>query len=260
MRNPGRFIQSISESSFDAWTKFYKQDENAPNAIVSYYVKGALVAFGLDMELRMRTSDRVNLDNLMRALWERFGKHNIGVPENGVEKLANELAETDLSDFFNRFVHATDELPLAEWFTVVGVGFCLRAAQNSDDQGGYGENTTTEKVPLVLGACTRSGSLFVEITHVITGGAAHKAGLSSGDRIIALDGVQVRPDTLAKRIEQGREGAARKIHAFRRDELMTFELIPQRAQLDTCDLWLLDKSSLSDMQKKRRNAWLVRMG
>src|SRR5699024_9516171 len=51
-RAPGRLKQSVAESSFDTWTRFYKQDENSPNAIVSYYSKGALVALGLDLFIR----------------------------------------------------------------------------------------------------------------------------------------------------------------------------------------------------------------
>ena len=257
MRGTGRSIQSIAESSFDAWTKFYKQDENAPNAIVSYYAKGGLVAFGLDMELRNRTAESVCLDDLMRALWEQFGRPGIGVPEDGVERLANELAATDLSVFFERYVHGTDELPLVDWFASVGVGFVLRAARGPDDQGGCTDNARTPGVsPLALGARTRGDGPFAEITHVYNGGAAHNAGLSAGDRIVALDGIQVKPESLSKRIEQGREGAAIAIHAFRRDELMTFDLFPQHAVLDTCDLWLVDESSLTVTQKNRRAAWL----
>ena len=259
MRGIGRLTQSIAESSFDAWTKFYKQDENAPNAIVSYYAKGGLVAFGLDMELRAHTSERVCLDNLMRALWKRFGERDIGVPEDGIEALATELAGADLSWFFDRYVHGTDELPLVDWFSSVGVAIRLRAAKQPQDLGGYGDDPATlNKVPLVLGAHTSSSdnSPFVEITHVQSNGAAHRAGLSFGDRIVALDGIQVSSGTLAKRIELAGEGTAMKIHAFRRDELMTFELIPQPANSDTCDLWLREESSLTEDQIKRRNAWL----
>jgi predicted metalloprotease with PDZ domain len=74
LRTPGRRRQSIAESSFDAWTKFYKQDENSPNAVVSYYSKGALVAFGLDVALRVRSGDTLSLDDLMRRLWVRYGQ------------------------------------------------------------------------------------------------------------------------------------------------------------------------------------------
>ena len=49
LRDPGRQAQSVADSSFDAWIKYYRQDENTPNAVVSYYPKGALVALALDL-------------------------------------------------------------------------------------------------------------------------------------------------------------------------------------------------------------------
>ena len=72
LRTPGRSRQSVADSSFDAWIKYYRQDENSPNAIVSYYVKGALVALALDLTLRRES--RITLDDVMRALWQRYGE------------------------------------------------------------------------------------------------------------------------------------------------------------------------------------------
>src|SRR3569833_4740185 len=73
-RTSGRFKQSLAESSFDAWIKLYKQDDNAPNAIISYYSKGALVALALDLLIRRDTRNARSLDNVMRALWRRYGE------------------------------------------------------------------------------------------------------------------------------------------------------------------------------------------
>ena len=66
---PGRLLQSVAESSFDAWIKYYRQDENSPNTVVSYYVKGSLVALCLDLTLRQE--GHTTLDAVMRALWQR---------------------------------------------------------------------------------------------------------------------------------------------------------------------------------------------
>jgi predicted metalloprotease with PDZ domain len=62
-------VQSVAQASFDAWVKYYRQDENTPNATVSYYTKGALVALCLDLTLRQE--GRTTLDDVMRALWRR---------------------------------------------------------------------------------------------------------------------------------------------------------------------------------------------
>ena len=134
LRSPGRLAQSVAESSFDAWIKFYRQDENAPNAIVSYYAKGSLVALALDLTLR--TSSGASLDDLMRALWVRHGHPGIGVPEDGIEKLASELAGHDLGDFFTRYVFGTDDPPLARLLADFGVSLQLRAATGPKDRGG----------------------------------------------------------------------------------------------------------------------------
>ena len=90
LRSSGRLRQSVAESSFDAWTKFYKQDANAPNAIVSYYAKGSLIALALDLKLRAGTEGQVSLDDVMKACWERWGDGGQGMPEDGFEAMAAE--------------------------------------------------------------------------------------------------------------------------------------------------------------------------
>ena len=98
MRRPGRHVQSVTDSSFDAWTKFYQQDEDAPNAIVSYYSKGCMVAFVLDLTLRL--DGGTSLDAVMRRLYERYGETGNGVPEDGVQAAIAKLTDLDL-----KFMH-----------------------------------------------------------------------------------------------------------------------------------------------------------
>src|SRR3569623_474546 len=95
LRGGGRSKQSVAESSFDAWIKNYRQDENAPNAIVSYYTKGSLVALALDLAIRAQTSNRKSLADVMRLLWQRFGRDfyrgkPVGVDEGEVAALIAE--------------------------------------------------------------------------------------------------------------------------------------------------------------------------
>ena len=100
-RTPGRRRQTLEEASFDAWIKFYRPDENSPNAQVSYYTKGAMVALALDLEVRLRTDGRVSLDDIMRVLWETQGREpGHGLPEGAFEDLAAEVAGVDLAEFF----------------------------------------------------------------------------------------------------------------------------------------------------------------
>ena len=127
--------QTVAEASWDAWIKYYRQDENSPNALVSYYLKGSLIALCLDLLIRNRTRGRKSLDDLMLALWERHGQTGVGVPEDGVEKLAEEIAGARLRTFFDKALRSTDELPLKQWLATVGVDMQLRPAEVRRRQG-----------------------------------------------------------------------------------------------------------------------------
>jgi predicted metalloprotease with PDZ domain len=131
-------VQTLAESSFDAWTKFYKQDENAPNAIVSYYAKGALVALALDLTIRRDTEGPAPW-TMMRALWERHGRTGIGVEERGVEALAAEVTGLDLDAFFAQALDSTEDLDIQGLLAVVGIEMRLRPAKGPKDLGGWVE-------------------------------------------------------------------------------------------------------------------------
>lgn len=136
LRTPGRLVQTLAESSFDAWTKFYQPDENSPNAIVSYYAKGALVALALDLIIRRDTAWARSLDDVMRALWEGYGRAGIGLEERGFEALALAVTGLDLGDFFHQALDSTQDLDLASLLADLGIGLRLRAARHAKDFGG----------------------------------------------------------------------------------------------------------------------------
>ena len=136
LRTLGRMKQTVAEASWDAWIKYYRQDENSPNALVSYYLKGSLIALCLDLLIRSRTRGRKSLDDLMLALWERHGQTGVGVPEDGIEKLAEEIAGARLRTFFDKALRSTDELPLKQWLATVGLEMQLRPAEAPGDKGG----------------------------------------------------------------------------------------------------------------------------
>ncbi|MEA3302876.1 MAG: peptidase M61, partial [Pseudomonadota bacterium] len=257
MRSKGRHRQSVADSSFDTWTKFYKQDENSSNAIVSYYAKGALIAFGLDMTLRKCSEGRISLDDLMRLLWQRHGKAGVGVGEDEIQQLAEELLQEPLSVFFDSYVYGVEELPLENWFAEIGIGYQLRAAKKLSDTGKV-YNARPEHCPAiaVLGGRTAEHLAGASLLSVTKGAAAQQCGLIAGDTIIAVDGLKVMHDSIDQRIARLRADKATTIHAFRRDELMEFYFTPQLAESDTCDLWIKHASKrLPDQQ--RRLKWLA---
>ena len=257
MRSKGRHRQSVADSSFDAWTKFYKQDENASNAIVSYYAKGALIAFGLDMTLRQRSEDRVSLDDLMRLLWLRHGKTGVGVDEDDIQRLAEELLGEPLDDFFNSYVYGIEELPLQSWFDRIGIGYQLRAAKKLKDTGKvYKSEPEKRQSVAVLGGTIAEHQAGVELLSVTNEGAAQRCGLIAGDVVIAVDGLKVSHHNIEQRIAQLPLDKAITMHAFRRDELMEFSFTPQLAESDTCDLWIIQESN-SFPRQQRRQKWLA---
>ena len=123
---PGRFKQSAAQSSFDAWTRYYKQDENSPNALVSYYSKGALIALGLDLRIRSHTQQAKSLDDVMLLMWERYGRDFYqgkpqGIPEDAMPALILEATGYDATDFIARYVEGCEDLPLKPWLAEQGL-------------------------------------------------------------------------------------------------------------------------------------------
>jgi predicted metalloprotease with PDZ domain len=232
LRSPGRMKQSLAEASFDAWIKYYRPDENSPNATVSYYAKGSLVALCLDLLIRERTRGRKSLDDVMRALWRRHGLTGIGVEEDGIERLAEEASGLELGRNFDEWLRSTKELPLASLLGSHGVEMRLRAPESAEDKGGK---------PAASGRAGGLATLGVRIegdrvAHVLDGGAAREAGIAAGDAIVAVDGLRPGRGGLDAMLSRRRAGERVRIHAFRRDELMEFEVRLKPASADTCVL------------------------
>ena len=234
LRGSGRHKQSVAESSFDAWIKYYRQDENAPNAIVSYYLKGSLIALLLDFTIRRESRGRRSLDDVMRALWKKTRVTGGGIEEQEWEAIATKASGVDLRGFFDSTVRGRRELPLADALAAFGVEFELRAAQSANDRGGKGASVVLNAV---LGVRVASGR-EARLTHVLDGGAAQKAGLSAGDVVIALDGLRVTAASFEQAVNSRTPGSTIEVHAFRRDELMQFQVKPRAPARDTCVLTL----------------------
>ena len=256
LRTLGRMQQTVAEASWDAWIKYYRQDENSPNALVSYYMKGSLIALCLDLLIRNRTRGRKSLDDLMLALWERHGRTGAGVPEDGVEKLAEEIAGARLRTFFDKALRSTDELPLKQWLATVGVDMQLRPAESAADKGGKPASKPARELAarVTLGVRTADDSAGVRLTHVLDGGAAQAAGLCAGDVLLAVDGLRANTRNLDQRLARYRPGARAAVHGFRRDELFERTVVLQSAPVDTCSLAVVTTDAAA---RRRRERWLA---
>ena len=218
LQNPGRFVQSVSESSFDAWVKFYRQDENSNNAGTSYYNKGCLVALCLDLGLRLRGS---SLDALMRKLYENAQK-GIQVHERTIVELCNELTGDNWIEQINHLINTTDELPLDQLFPEFGLSYSLK---------------NDKSLPLGLKLVDKPEGVLLQSAR--RDGAAAQAGLSAHDVIIAIDGLKATVKLVEKYAKQ--EGIY-SILAFRRDELMSFDVKAAGSELTEVELKVEDQA------------------
>jgi len=165
LQAPGRLVQSVAQASFDAWVKYYRQDENTPNATISYYNKGALVALCLDMSLRQ--GGKTNLDAVMRALWTRC--QGGPMTEADVLTVLQELSGESYAERLATWVHSTTELPLQTLLTAHGVD--------------YQEEAAVLAVQMGLRVTETDG---IHIKTVLRGGAAEVAGFAAGDEWLGV--------------------------------------------------------------------------
>ncbi len=226
-RSPGRFKQSIAESSFDTWTRFYKQDENSPNALVSYYSKGALAALGLDLSIRAQSKQEKSLDDVMLAMWNQYGKDFYtrpapqGVAEHAMQEIIYQATGFDASDYLSRYVYGTEDVPLQALFAAQGVELSWSSSQKTPS----------------LDVRLRQQGTQCELATVYEHGAAHRAGLSAGDILVAIDGLRVSDKaSLDRLLAAFQPDQTVQIHVFRRDELRAYTVQLAKPALDTCTL------------------------
>ena len=243
MRGAGRLKQSVAESSFDAWTKYYRQDENATNAIVSYYTKGSLVALTLDLTIRAGTAGKKSLDDVMRALWQRYGRDfyedngGRGVSEEDVDALFNEISGLKLKPVLDQCVRGTGDLPLADALAPFGISLASKSVATS----------------AALGGRTAADGGDCKLASVFANGVAHRAGLSAGDLLVALDGLRITATNLTGLLERYSAGDSVTLQAFRRDELMTFTV---KLALDDASQLQLTSQAKPAAAVRLRKAWL----
>ena len=170
---PGRLAQSVAESSFDAWVKFYRNDENTPNATISYYAKGALVALAFDLALR--ADGRGSLDDVLRMLWSRSGGGSID--EEAIAAALEGVGKRAFAAELAAWVHGKGELPLRELLESAGVEWHA------------GAPTLAQRLGVRVSESALTG---IKVSHVLRGGAAEGAGLAAGDEILAFAGWRLR--------------------------------------------------------------------
>ncbi|MBM3268970.1 MAG: M61 family metallopeptidase [Candidatus Sericytochromatia bacterium] len=200
-RTPGRLVTSLEEASFITW----QFGDDRWNGAINYYLKGALVTWALDAELRDRTGGKRSMDDVLRALWERFGDHTEYLPE-AIEDVAAEIAGGSLDEFFDRMLRSVEPI---DWSVPAGkLGLDLRAR---------------DLAALGLRATGPAGGLKVE--HVDAFGPAEEAGIQTGDILVTVGGKKATERALALAKASGRPGDALALQALRGERLLGFDLV-----------------------------------
>ena len=247
LQAPGRHVQSVAQASFDAWVKFYRMDENTPNATISYYTKGALVALCLDLTLRRE--GRSTLDDVMRALWQRCGGGPMA--ESDLRAVLHTLSGRAFDAELDAWVHSTTELPLAELLAAHGITLQPETAQPAQRLG----LRVTESH-----AASHAANHALHIKTVLRGGLAERAGMAAGDEWLGIEA-----DGQGWRLHQLEQlallaGNAAQVTALvaRDGRLLRLPLMLAHASADSADNAVSDTMALhvTDAAALQRSAWL----
>jgi len=241
-KTPGRFVQPLSRASYDAWIKYYRRDENSTNTSISYYTKGSVVGFLLDMLIRRSTGGKRSLDDVMRRAYARYGGDR-GYTSAEFRALASEVAGTDLSDFFSRAVDSTDELDYQPALDFVGLQFKQvkksSTAEDDEKEGGY------------LGVTASSSGV---ISRVLRDTPGFTSGLNVDDEILAIEGERLGSGGLKAVLKRHAPGDDVAILIARRGRVRT--LRATLAKKPESSFKLEKRPARSASQAARASAWL----
>ncbi|HYX14712.1 MAG TPA: M61 family metallopeptidase [Nostoc sp.] len=205
---PGRKIQTVSESSFDAWIKLYRPDANSGNSQISYYLKGEMVSLLLDLLIRSTHNNQRSLDDVMLKMWQQFGQDEIGYTPEQLQEVIESVAGIDLTDFFKRYIDNTDDLPFNQYLEPFG----LQVVADQQEEPYLGVRINTENGREIV--------KFVE-----TGSPAQVGGIDAGDELLAIDGIKVTAGGLSDRLKDYQPNDKIEVAVFHQDELRTYSII-----------------------------------
>lgn len=202
---PGSQVQSVEESSFDSWIKFGKPSSDGVNSHVSFYDKGSMASFLLDLEIRERSAGRASLDDLMRDLYTRFPETGQGYTRGDVIDSAGRLSGSDFTEFFDRYISGLEPYPFASKVAALGLELVDAKKGKREDAVYAGINFDSADPP--------------NVSAVLSDGPAYAAGLIAGDTVIAANGLRLRAGVWEKLLKSLTPGDQVKLTVFRYDAL-----------------------------------------
>lgn len=238
--NPGWEIQPVAEASFDAWIKYYRQDQISPNSFVSYYSRGAALATLLDLMIINKSGGEQDLGDLMAEAYQRFyEKRKAGYTDEEFKALLEEYTGQSLDEFYRDYVHGTEPIAYASYFEQVGIRFV------EGDQQRLALGVTLEE---------RQGRLI--ISKITRGSAAWDSDLNFEDEVIAVDGWRMlNQGMLAEYLLGKEEGDELRITVARKGQMREV-LLTLKPLRNTYVMLRLQPDPDKD-QRKKRAAFLV---
>jgi predicted metalloprotease with PDZ domain len=177
---PGNKFLSVASSSYDAWIKYYRSNENSNNSSISYYTKGTVVGAMLDLKIRSVTNGKFSLDDLMKGMYQKFAVDlNRGYSGDDFIQEVNQLTGKDFNEFFSKYIYSTDSIPYNEYFKSAG----LTLTTNPKD-------LTTPWI----GMNTSNSSGKLTVTSIDRNSPAWNDGINVNDEIIAINNVRITDD------------------------------------------------------------------
>lgn len=251
LETPGARVQSAEDASFDAWIRHYRPDENSPNVAESYYRRGSLVGWALDLAIRRASGGRRSLDDVLRRLWRRHGAKDRPYPPGAIERISSEAAGRSLAPFFDRFVRGVETPPMAHLLRPFGLLLREKPEKDADAKDPVRPRRVAD-----FGWKTRDEKGRLVVAEVYAGRAAYAAGINAGDELVALSGVKAEEDEL-KRIERdGKPGARVDVALFRRKRLLTLPVALGEQRLFTYEI--VPDEAAGRREERLRRGWLGR--
>lgn len=249
LKNPGRKMQSLADSSFDAWIKFYRPHENSFNTNVSYYLKGGLVALYLDLSIRIMSNHEKSLDDVMRFCFTHYGDEK-GITEEQFFSVLQEIGKLDPDKIKQDFIHGFKEIPFAETFSSFG----LKIEFFHDDL----LKSSHHKYHYDTGMKLEFKKQVASVLSVEIDSPAMKAGICPGDEIVAVESVRLDHDNYNDLFLHIYSNEALKILCSRKKRLFETCVVPREKPLVYCSIG--PKKDITQSEKVALEKWVGAMG
>lgn len=256
---PGWSVQSVEESSFDSWIKFSKASPDSVNSQVSFYDKGSMASFLLDLEIRERSQGHGSLDDLIGDLYRRFPETGRGYTRADVVASASRLAGSDMAGFFDQYMSGLIPYPFASKVGVLGLELAGSTASKARDSAGTNGALTDDS-----GAVAGDNAAYLginldsadppSVTAVLSDGPAYEAGLIAGDSVLAANGLRLRAGVWDRLVKSLAPGDRVRLAVFRYDVLREIEVVC--GSKSSGRLKLRRVSDPTDAQRAEYESWL----